>query len=188
MLPKCSRLTLMQHSCRTLSFCILKVRHTRLPPLPYSDVLAGKDFKTVQLNCTGALMDAKHRYRLLIYFAALILCLSVCFANAEEVSPATPQPHRQTVIFEGTHGHAAFMPALQQSYMVTRDSARTESHVVPPSVLQQVTAANRSRRFWHGSGKHRVSLLQDHEANASAGVANNTHNADSAASTGYPAE
>ena len=28
-------------------------------------------------------METTHRYRLLIYFAVLVLCLSVCFANAE---------------------------------------------------------------------------------------------------------
>ncbi len=133
-------------------------------------------------------MEAKHRYRLLIYFAALILCLSVCFANAEEVSPAVPQHNRQPLIFEGTHGHAAFMPALQQSFVATGECARTEDHVVPQGVLQQVTEANRSHRFWHGSGKHRTSLILSHQAGAAAGVANNTRNADGAGHSEFPAE
>lgn len=124
-------------------------------------------------------MEAKHRYRLLIYFAALILCLSVCFANAEIPAAAVPTSDRATVIFEYSHGHSAFMPALQQTFLMPQVASTAEEHVVPPSVLKQVTDANRSHHFWHAPAKHRASLLQNHRVNTTTGVtidARNTSN------------
>ena len=125
-------------------------------------------------------MEAKHRYRLLIYFAALILCLSVCFANAEEVtSPAetsTLPNSPATMIFESSNHHAAFLPALQQSFVVPAAEAMTEQHVVPQSVLQQVTESNRPHRFWHSSAKRHTSLVLNHQVGAASGVANDARN------------
>ena len=66
-------------------------------------------------------MEAMHRYRLLIYFAALILCLSVCFANAEVASTVH---QRQTTIFERSDGHTEFMPLLQQSFVTPPGSPK----------------------------------------------------------------
>ena len=119
-------------------------------------------------------MEATNRYRLLIYVAALILCLSVCFANAEEVNGPEPAVvHQavasQTMIFQSSHTRATFMPALQQSFLTPIAITTAEAHVVPQSVLQQVNEASRSHHFWHGSAKHRTSLVLNHQVSASSG-------------------
>jgi hypothetical protein len=121
-------------------------------------------------------MDTKHRYRLLIYFAALILCLSVCFANAESVSGSAPAAQRQTIIFESSHGRTSFLMPLQQSFLAAPAASVSDEHVVPQSVLQQVTDANHSHHFWHGSAKHRTSLVLTHQANASSSATNDVRN------------
>jgi hypothetical protein len=125
-------------------------------------------------------MEAKHRYRLLIYFAALILCLSVCFANAEVPTNAAPAHESHAMIFEQSHGHAAFMPMLQQSFVtpaVTAAEEHADEHVVPASVLQQVTDANRSHHFWRGSAKHHASLVLNHQVNTSSDARNDARDA-----------
>ncbi len=125
-------------------------------------------------------METKHRYRLLIYFAALILCLSVCFANAEETTGATQAAGHRTIIFEQCHSHAAFMPALQQSFVTPAIVASVQAHVVPSSVLQQVVDAHRSRHFWHGSTKRHASLVLNYQVNTSSDVTNDARNASAA--------
>jgi hypothetical protein len=110
-------------------------------------------------------MEPTHRYRILIYFAAMVLCLSVCFAFAEDIpTEHAAQAAHANVIFENSQVHASFMPPLRQSFLPTT-SEPIEEPVVSPEVLRQLTRnAQRSHRLLHGLPflKQKSSLIVVH--------------------------
>lgn len=98
-------------------------------------------------------MEAAHRYRILIIFAALVFCLSVCFANAEE-----------------THSAHAFMAPLQQTF-VHETAASAATPTVSNNLLQQLTA-EKPHRFAHAFSfaKRKPGLIVSHPKDAATGV------------------
>jgi hypothetical protein len=107
-------------------------------------------------------MESAHRYRLLIIFAALVLCLSICFANAEEVHSSAATQATDAHIFQTSQLHASFLPTLQQGF-VHEAAVSTAAPVVSQSVLQQLTA-QKPHRFWRGVSfaKRRTGLIVSH--------------------------
>jgi hypothetical protein len=111
---------------------------------PACDVSAGIESISVSAKTEVARenhMESKYRYRLLIYFAALVLCLSICFANAEEIHPAAAlqTATSEQFVFQGSQTHATFMPALHLAFVYEATAAATDAPVVSQSMLQQVT-------------------------------------------------
>ena len=91
-------------------------------------------------------MDLTYRFRYLLYFAAFMLIMSVCFVYAEPLPPSQ-------LLFRGTSSHAGFLPpaAAQPSF----DAAALRTAVTPavsPNLLQQVLTESRTRHsFLHRS-------------------------------------
>ncbi len=138
-------------------------------------------------------MEATHRYRLLIYFAAVIFCLSVCFANAEEVNQAQTKAvgtEQMSTLFARSPGRVVFMPAFSSSLVVPSFADR-DAPVVPASVLRQVTESSRPHHFWHGlSSKylapHGAGLVFNDAGNVSTKTGSAGASASSASSSGAP--
>ena len=121
-------------------------------------------------------MEASHRYRLLIYFVALVLGLSVCFAFAEEPHGAsqTLQEHSSRLLFQTTPGHSSFMPTLQQSFVAPVE-ASIAAPVITVDRLNQISAnVHKGRGFWHGGGRHKPSLILNHSQATADSHGNNT--------------
>ena len=88
-------------------------------------------------------METGHRYRLLIYFAALVLCLSVCFAYAESPAslptasseqafcPTAPGAQPTRLLFNTAPGRSSFMPALATSLDITAYDDEDPTQVKP---------------------------------------------------------
>jgi hypothetical protein len=137
---------------------------------PACDVSAGIESISVSAKTEVARenhMESKYRYRLLIYFAALVLCLSICFANAEEIHPAAAlqTATSEQFVFQGSQTHATFMPALHLAFVYEATAAATDAPVVSQSMLQQVTTdTQKSHRFWHGASfaKRKPALIVNH--------------------------
>jgi hypothetical protein len=104
-------------------------------------------------------MEATHRYRLLLYFVALVLCLSACFAYAEEpAASGTSQPAR--LLFQTSGPRSAFMPNLTQTFIPTAPTKETAA-TVSTAKLDQVSAyVGKSHGIWHNitGNRHRSKL------------------------------
>jgi hypothetical protein len=123
-------------------------------------------------------MESGHRYRLLIYFAALVLCLSVCFAYAE--SPAslptvsytpsdctvTPAAQPARLLFNTAPGRSSFMPALTATLVIEADSMQEEQPVMTAdAVLHGLNVqADHSHSLLHGifPSHHKLKLVKTH--------------------------
>ena len=125
-------------------------------------------------------MESGHRYRLLIYFAAIVLCLSVCFAYAE--SPAslptvsytpsdctvTPAAQPARLLFNTAPGRSSFMPALTATLVTEDDSMQEEQPVMTATadaVLHGLNAqADHSHSLLHGifPSHHKLKLVKAH--------------------------
>jgi hypothetical protein len=98
-----------------------------------------------------SIMESSRRYRLLIIFAALIFCLTVCFANAE-VSTVTLATGTQDA--SSTSMHANFLTPLQQDLLPTTGTIQNLSATAPvisQALVNTLTRnAQKSHGFWHG--------------------------------------
>lgn len=107
-------------------------------------------------------MEATHRYRLLIIFAAIVLCLSVCFANASEVSNGVKPPCTGAgLVFPTSQLHTTFMPVMALNYTPETSTLR-ERGTVSQGLLDQVTAgARKSHGFLHRTSftRHKAGLI-----------------------------
>ncbi len=113
-------------------------------------------------------MESAHRYRLLIIFAALVFCLTVCFANAETT--------RATLADSGTQAsassrmHDGFLAPLPQGIIAIPDANQATTlatPVVSQKVLNQLTnGAQKSHGFWHGISlaRPRPALVMHHQS------------------------
>jgi hypothetical protein len=94
-------------------------------------------------------METTYRFRFLIYLAAFMLVMSVCFVYAEPLP--SQQPSASHLLFQVAPQHAGFLVASADE--PTFDSAAL-SIAAAPVVLQQLEDASRPHhRFLHRS-KH----------------------------------
>lgn len=133
---------------------------------PVSDV-PPQESTVAQERSAGEFMEATHRYRLLIYFVALVLCLSVCFAYAEEPQPApnagTSRVEPARLLFQTEQGHVAFMPPLMQSFIQVQGAS--EVSVVSATKMDRVSAdLHHTHGFLHGLAlnRHKPGLIVSH--------------------------
>jgi hypothetical protein len=98
-------------------------------------------------------METTYRFRFLIYLAAFMLVMSVCFVYAEPLPSQQPSPSH--LLFQVAPQHAGFLVASADE--PTFDSAALSiaaAPVISPVVLQQLEDASRPHhRFLHRS-KH----------------------------------
>lgn len=105
-------------------------------------------------------MEATHRYRLLFYFVALVLCLSACFAYAEE--PAATDAHKPArLLFQTSGPRSAFMPHLEQSLVPTAKSTEMGSTVSAAKFDQISTCLRKSHGLLHSitGDRHKTKLI-----------------------------
>lgn len=120
-----------------------------------------------------------HRYRVILYFAVLVLCLSVCFAFAEDsptvdhesavltstsavaapvVSSATESVH---FLYYSAPGRASFLPALSRK-LITEPKAAVVEVASADTILQQFGAQSDRHRNLRSlfSGRHHPKLVK----------------------------
>ena len=89
-------------------------------------------------------MDTTYRFRLLIYLAAFMLAMSVCFVYAE------PVPSQSHLLFQVAPQHAGFLasstgePSFDPAALLT-----SIAPVISPVVLQQLQDTSHHRSFLH---------------------------------------
>lgn len=95
-------------------------------------------------------MDTTYRFRFLIYLAAFMLLMSVCFVYAEPVPSANP------LLFQLTPQHAGFLAASSEIPTFDRDALRAAVPEVSPQVLERVEAASRPHHSLFHRARHTV--------------------------------
>lgn len=94
-------------------------------------------------------MDTTYRFRLLIYLAAFMLAMSVCFVYAE------PVPSQSHLLFQVAPQHAGFLATSTVEPAFDPAALRTSvERVISPVLLQQLQDASRSRRSFLRRAKH----------------------------------
>ena len=92
-------------------------------------------------------MDTTYRLRFLIYLAAFMLIMSVCFVYAETVP--SPQPSQSHLLFQIAPQHAGFLGPLTGEPSFDPDALRTSvSPLVSPVVLQQLQDAGHPHHWF----------------------------------------
>jgi hypothetical protein len=95
-------------------------------------------------------MDSTYRFRFLIYLAAIMLVMSVCFVYA------APVPSQAPLLFQTAPQHAGFLAVSTGE--PTFDPAALRTSIVPmasPVVLQQLQAASHPHHWFHRA-KHAI--------------------------------
>jgi hypothetical protein len=88
-------------------------------------------------------METTYRFRFLIYLAAFMLLMSVCFVYAEPL----PENH---LLFQVAPQHAAFLAPSAESPTFDRDALRAASPVVSSQVVGQLeTPSHPHRGLFH---------------------------------------
>ena len=94
-------------------------------------------------------MDTTYRFRLLLYLAAFMLVMSVCFVYAE---PVPSQPH---LLFQVAPQHAGFLATSSVEPAFDAAALRTSiAPVISPVVLQQLQEASHPRHSFLRRAKH----------------------------------
>ena len=94
-------------------------------------------------------MDATYRFRLLIYLAAFMLAMSVCFVYAE------PVPSQSHLLFQVAPQHAGFLATSTVEPIFDPAALRTSiAPVISPVVLQQLQDASHPHRSFLRRVKH----------------------------------
>ena len=103
-------------------------------------------------------MDTSYRFRFLIYLAAFMLVMSLCFVYAE------PVPSRTHLLFQVAPQHAGFLVPSEAEPSFDPAALRAIVTVISPAMLQQVGEQSHSR---HGLFHHsRQNLLRPAPAGA----------------------
>lgn len=91
-------------------------------------------------------MDTTYRFRFLIYLAAFMLLLSVCFVYAE------PLPSQNHLLFQVAPQHSRFLPSSLENPTFDPYALRAALPQVTPPVLERVEAESHPHRgFFHRS-------------------------------------
>lgn len=98
-------------------------------------------------------MDTTYRLRFLIYLAAFMLMMSVCFVYAETVP--SQQPSQSHLLFQIAPQHAGFLAPVTGEPTFDPDALRTSiSPLVSPVMLQQLQDASHSHHWFLHRAKH----------------------------------
>ena len=91
-------------------------------------------------------MDTTYRFRFLIYLAAFMLFMSVCFVYAE------PLPSRNHLLFQVAPQHSGFLASSSATPAFDPDALRATVPQVTPQVLERVeTASHPHHGLFHRS-------------------------------------
>ncbi len=95
-------------------------------------------------------MDMTYRFRFLIYVAAFMLVMSLCFVYAE------PLPSQNHLLFQVAPQHAGFLAPSAQEPAFDPSALRAAAPMVSPQALQQLEDASRGHRGFLHRAKHPV--------------------------------
>ncbi len=95
-------------------------------------------------------METTYRFRFLIYLAAFMLLMSVCFVYAE------PLPSQNHLLFQVAPQHSGFLAFSSETPTFDPEALRTAYPQVSPQVLQRVEAASHPRRGFFHLSRHTV--------------------------------
>ena len=100
-------------------------------------------------------MDTTYRLRFLIYLAAFMLIMSVCFVYAETVP--SQQPSQSHLLFQIAPQHVGFLAPSTGEPAFDPEALRTSvSPLVSPVLLQQLQNAGHPHRWFLHRAKHAV--------------------------------
>ena len=92
-------------------------------------------------------MDATYRFRFLIYLAAFMLVMSLCFVYAE------PLPSHNPLLFHVTPQRSGFLPDSTRQPSFDADALRATVPVVSADTIQRLESATRSHRNFLRKGR-----------------------------------
>jgi hypothetical protein len=95
-------------------------------------------------------MDTTYRFRFLIYLAAFMLLMSVCFVYAE------PLPSPSPLLFQLTPQRAGFLAASSEIPTFDRDALRATVPQISLQVLERVETASHPRHGLFHRSRHTV--------------------------------
>jgi hypothetical protein len=95
-------------------------------------------------------MDKTYRFRFLIYVAAFMLVMSLCFVYAE------PLPSQNHLLFQVAPQHAGFLARSTQEPAFDPSALRAAAPMVSPQALQQLEDASRGHRGFLHRAKHPI--------------------------------
>jgi hypothetical protein len=95
-------------------------------------------------------MDMTYRFRFLIYVAAFMLVMSLCFVYAE------PLPSQDHLLFQVAPQHAGFLAGSTQEPAFDPSALRAAAPMVSPQALQQLEDASRGHRGFLHRAKHPI--------------------------------
>ena len=112
-------------------------------------------------------MDNTYRLRFLIYLAAFMLVMSLCFVYAEPVKTQSSAPH---LLLQTCPQHAGFLPSSAAQPSFDPDALRaTLPPTISPAVMEQVElAAHRRHGRFHRALRARPSVAVPPAAESSA--------------------
>jgi hypothetical protein len=101
-------------------------------------------------------METTYRFRFLIYLAAFMLVMSVCFVYAE---PLPSQPSPSHLLFQVAPQHGSFLATSADEPTFDPAALRIgAAPVISPVVLQQLEDASRPHRRFHRAKRASVRL------------------------------
>jgi hypothetical protein len=77
-------------------------------------------------------MDTTHRFRLLIYLAAFMLAMSLCFAYAK------PLPSQNPLLFQVASQHSGFLPPRESEPSFDPAALHAATPLASPGTLQWI--------------------------------------------------
>jgi hypothetical protein len=93
-------------------------------------------------------METTYRFRFLIYVAAFMLVMSLCFVYAE------PLPSQNHLLFQVAPQHAGFLAPSAQEPAFDPSALRAAAPMVSPQALQQLEDASHGHRGLFHRAKH----------------------------------
>lgn len=99
-------------------------------------------------------MDTTYRFRFLIYVAAFMLVMSLCFVYAE------PLPSRNPLLFQVAPQHAGFLAPSAQQPAFDPSALRAAAPVVSPLALEQLEGTSHNHRGFFHRAKHAARPVQ----------------------------
>src|SRR5882757_36467 len=95
-------------------------------------------------------MDRTYRFRFLIYVAAFMLAMSLCFVYAE------PLPSQNHLLFQVAPQHAGFLASSAVEPAFDPAALRAAAPMISPQALQRLQDASRGHRGFLHRAKHPV--------------------------------
>ena len=93
-------------------------------------------------------METTYRFRFLIYLAAFMLVMSVCFVYAE------PLPSQNHLLFQLAPQHAAFLAPSTGVPTFDPEALRASIPVATPQVIERVEAASHPHHWLFHRSRH----------------------------------